>query len=94
MQLTKMAYEKLLAAIDGEKKETADWRRAAEVASKRALDLGKELEAKADLERDHDSARKTIGLLATKVAVRDEALVQLALRLSFHGDPEPIAGTE
>gem|GEM_PF-2121319 len=51
-------------------------------------------EAAAELETSHKEVLKNVGVLATKVSIRDEALVQLALRLSFHGDAEPIAGTE
>jgi hypothetical protein len=87
MQITRMAHEKLLAAAQYAKTETAR-AYSANQAFMRLSVKHQELEAR------HEEVLKNVGVLVTKVTIRDEALVQLALRLSFHGDAEPIAGTE
>jgi hypothetical protein len=87
MQISKLAYEKLLAAAQHAKAETA----RANEASHALMALGAKYE---ELKKTYDETREGLRASRVKVEIRDEALVQLALRLSFHGDAEPIAGTE
>lgn len=87
MQLSKMNYEKLLAAAAHERAEAS----RANEASHSLVALGAKYE---ELKKTYDETREGLRASRVKVEIRDEALVQLALRLSFHGDAEPIAGTE
>jgi hypothetical protein len=87
MNITRIAHEKLLAAAAHAKAETA----RAEAAHRALLAIDAKYE---DLKKSHEDALAQNMTLRGKVETRDEALVQLALRLSFHGDAEPIAGTE
>ena len=91
--ITKLQHEKLLAAAAHERTETA----RAEATNRSFINLTEKYE---DLKKSHGDALAQLMTLKRErdlhraVSERTEALAHLALRLSFHGDPEPIAGTE
>lgn len=87
MNITRIYYEKLLAAATHAKAET----QRADAASHALITLGAKY---ADLEALHEESLKREREQNVKIDMRDQTIVHIANRLSLHGDPEPIAGTE
>lgn len=91
MSITKLQHEKLLATIDRLRTELADTRGQKAIDTGRIRELEaeyeRELASRIEMQKQRDEEREERRLLATSVAIRDEALVQMTLRIAPYGDP-------
>ncbi len=91
MQITKLQHEKLLAAIKHAKDDTMSNYLAMEREKKRADEAEENYkhanEIAVEFKKQLEEEREERKILVAQVAGRNEALVQLSLRIAEYGDP-------